>query len=127
MIRHRNDYVQPEVEEFNTLPSETIPGQSMSNSEYVQKFSMGVPIFGAGGGNLIEGDVFADDDENDNYSVFDDYLDPTERDAAGRAFEEYARAKSEKRASLANPGVDREADVRETRDSEAGNPEKVEE
>lgn len=99
MIKHRFSYRQSEADqEYNEEASMTQPNQSMTNAEYVKKFSMGVPIFSAKT-PYDEGVVYEDADETMPYDPMGDYLDPSERDAVSRDFSDYMLYKKSKKSS----------------------------
>jgi hypothetical protein len=100
MIKHRFSYRQSESDmEYNDEASMTQPDQSMTNAEYVKKFSMGVPIFSSKT-PFDEGMVYEDSDESMPFDPMDDYLDPSERDAVSRDFSDYMSYKKSKKSSL---------------------------
>ena len=120
MIRHRFDYRQNiDDMEFNDEASMTEPGQSMTNSEYVKKFSMGVPVYAAAAA-FDEGHYYDNEDETVFDEPLDGFLDPAERDAISRDFEAYSlhkRAKNEKPSPPARAQKsDSVGDARETRE-----------
>jgi hypothetical protein len=100
MIKHRFSYCQSEADqEYNEEASMTQPNQSMTNAEYVKKFSMGVPIFSSKT-PYEEGIVYEDEDESMPFDPMDDYLDPSERDAVSRDFSDYMSYKKSEKSSL---------------------------
>lgn len=100
MIKHRFSYRQSESDqEYNEEASMTQPNQSMTNAEYVKKFSMGVPIFSSKT-PFEEGMIYEDEDETMPFDPMDDYLDPSERDAISRDFSDYMSYKKSKKSSL---------------------------
>jgi hypothetical protein len=105
MIKHRFSYRQSdEDKEYNEEASMTQPNQSMTNAEYVKKFSMGVPIFSSKT-PFDEGMVYEDSDESMPFDPMDDYLDPSERDAVSRDFSDYMSYKKSKESSLPKASI----------------------
>ena len=100
MIKHRFSYRQSDKDkEYNGKASKTQPNQSMTNAEYVKKFSMGVPIFSSKT-PFDEGVIYENEDETMLFDPMDDYLDPTERDAVSRDFSDYMNYKKSRKSSL---------------------------